>query len=136
LWPHRADEEERSLRGYELILIVDPEITEDEVNTVTNKVTETITQIQGRVVKVEKWGKRKLAYKIKKSPKGHYVIIYFMASPQALKELERTLRYNEKVIRYQLILTGVAPAVSEAETVPEEQVIPKEDILSPPEEAV
>jgi len=124
------------LRGYELILIVDPEITEDEVNTVTNKVTETITQIQGRVVKVEKWGKRKLAYKIKKSPKGHYVIIYFMASPQALKELERTLRYNEKVIRYQLILTGVAPAVSEAETVPEEQVIPKEDILSPPEEAV
>lgn len=124
------------MRGYELILIVDPEITEDEVNTVTNKVTETITQIQGRVVKVEKWGKRKLAYKIKKSPKGHYVIIYFMASPQALKELERTLRYNEKVIRYQLILTGVAPAVSEAETVPEEQVIPKEDILSPPEEAV
>ena len=124
------------MRGYELILIVDPDITEDEANTVTNKVTETITQIQGRVVKVEKWGKRKLAYKIKKSPKGHYVIIYFMALPQALKELERTLRYNEKVIRYQTIQTGVAPAVSEAETVPEEKVIPREEILSPPEETV
>jgi small subunit ribosomal protein S6 len=124
------------LRGYELILIVDPEVTEDEVGTVTNKVTETIAQLQGKVVKVEKWGKRKLAYKVKKNPKGYYVILYFMASPQTLKEIERTLRYNEKILRYQMILTGIAPAMSEAENVPEEKVISGEDTLFPPEETV
>jgi small subunit ribosomal protein S6 len=124
------------LKGYELILIIDPEVAEDEVGTVTNKVTETITQLQGKVVKIEKWGKRKLAYKVKKSPKGHYIILYFTASPQAIKEIERTLRYNEKILRYQTILTGIAPAVSETELSPEENVILKEDTITPPEETV
>jgi len=125
------------LRGYELILITDPDITEDEVSTITNKVTDTITQLQGKVVKVEKWGKRKLTYKVKKNSKGYYVIFYFMVSPDSLKEIERTLRYNEKILRYQTVLTGVALAASEAQGLPpEEKVAPREDTVSPPEEAV
>ena len=125
------------MRGYELILITDPDITEDEVSTITNKVTDTITQLQGKVVKVEKWGKRKLTYKVKKNSKGYYVIFYFMASPDSLKEIERTLRYNEKILRYQTVQTGVALAASEAQGLPpEETVAPREDTVSPPEEAV
>lgn len=124
------------MRGYEIIVIAVPEITEDEVTTITNKLTETITQLQGKVVKVEKWGKRKLSHKIKKNQKGYYVIFYFMALPQAIKEIERILRYNEKILRYQTILTGVASAVGETLALPEEEISPKEDILSPPEEAI
>lgn len=124
------------MRGYELILIIDPEVTEDDVGIVTNKATETITQLQGKVVKVEKWGKRKLSYKIKKCPKGHYIILYFMAPPQTIKEIERTLRYNEKILRFQTILTGIAQVVNETEMLPEDQVVPGEDTSFPAEEAV
>jgi small subunit ribosomal protein S6 len=124
------------VRGYETILIADPEVTEDEVNTITNKLSEAIAQLQGKVVKVEKWGKRKLSHKVKKNQKGYYLILYFIAPAHAIKEIERTLRYNEKVLRYQTILTGVAPAAAENSAVDEEKVFPREDALSPPEEAV
>jgi len=126
------------LRGYEIILIADPEITEDEITSITNKLTETITHVQGRMVKVEKWGKRKLSHRVKKSPKGYYVIFYFMAPPNGMKEIERTLRYNEKILRYQTILTGVAPVGVETEEqpLPAEKVVSPEEALSPPEDTV
>jgi small subunit ribosomal protein S6 len=124
------------VRGYETILIADPEITEDEINTITNRMSETITQSQGKVVKIEKWGKRKLSHKVKKNQKGFYVILYFLSPPQAVKEIERTLRYNEKVLRYQTIQTGIAPAVSEVQVPSEEGVAPREDVLPPVEKGI
>lgn len=115
------------MRSYELIMIVDPEIGEDDINAVINKVSEFITQLHGKVVKVEKWGKRKLAYKIKKNTKGYYVIFYFTALPSVIKEIDRTLHYNEKILRHQIILAGILTSGVDKGVSSEEKVISQED---------
>ena len=91
------------LRHYEMFIIVHPNVPEEQLPAITDKVADIITRQEGTVVKIEKWGKRRCAYKIKKSIKGYYFIVYFTATAAVLTELERTLRYDEKILRYQTI---------------------------------
>jgi len=91
------------LRHYEIIFIVHPNVPEGEMSKVTDKVTGVITQRKGEVIALKDWGKKRFAYKVKKSTKGYYFLLYFTATPDALAELERTLRIDEKILRYQTI---------------------------------
>ena len=56
------------------------------------------------MIHLDNWGKRRCAHKIKKSQKGNYFLLYFSGDPGVLTELDRTLRYNEKVLRYQTVI--------------------------------
>ena len=60
------------MRKYETIFILDPDLEEEQAQSVIEKVKGIITQTNGEILKVEDWGKRKLAYEVKKKPKGHY----------------------------------------------------------------
>ena len=91
------------LRHYEMIFIVHPNVPEGEISKVTDKVTSVITQRKGEVITIKDWGKKRFAYKVKKSTKGYYFLLYFAATPDVLAELERTLRIDEKILRYQTI---------------------------------
>jgi len=94
------------LRHYEMIFIVHPNVPEEETSAVTDKVINLINQHKGEVIKLKKWGKRKFAYKIKKCMRGYYFLLYFLASPTVLAELERIIRYDEKILRYQTMRLG------------------------------
>jgi len=91
------------LRYYEMIIIVHPNVPEEELSLVLDKVSDAIKQHKGEVIKIDQWGKRKCAHKINKCVKGYYFVLYFTANPALLTELEKTLRYDEKILRYQTV---------------------------------
>ena len=92
------------MRYYEMIFILHPNIPEEELSVVTEKVTAVIDRNKGEVIKLDNWGKKRCAHTIKKCTKGYFFLLYFMATPAILQELDKTLRYNEKVLRYQTVI--------------------------------
>ncbi len=88
------------MRIYEELFIIQPEAQEEEVDQIVEQLTGSISQGGGQVDKVEKWGKRRLAYRVDKHREGFYVLMQFTAPATAVKELERRLRVTDAVIKY------------------------------------
>jgi small subunit ribosomal protein S6 len=91
------------MRKYETIFILDPDLEEEQTQSAIEKVKGIITQTNGEIQKVEDWGKRKLAYEVKKKSKGHYILIHFLGTPALLSELERNFRVMDAVIKFQSV---------------------------------
>jgi len=120
------------MRKYETIFILDPDLEDEQALSVIEKVKGIITQTKGELLKVEDWGKRKLAYEVKKKPKGHYILIHFLGSPALLSELERNFRVMDVVIKFQSVRLGERQASSSEgpiiEEIPEEEPEIKEKV--------
>jgi len=84
---------------YETVFMARQDLTDAQVNKLTEQFSEIIKKEGGSVLKVENWGLRNLAYRINKSRKAHYVLIESDASGEAITELERNMRLNEDVMR-------------------------------------
>ncbi len=91
------------MRMYEAIYIIQPEASEDEVEKVAQGVESLITEDGGTVVRVDVWGKRRLAYEVKGFHEGIYVLTRFECSPAFPKKLEDMVKLNESVIRYLVV---------------------------------
>lgn len=92
------------MRTYETIYIIQPEATEDEVETVIQAVESLVAADEGSVVRKDVWGKRRLAYKVKGFQEGIYVLMRIEGSPAFPRKLEDFYTLNESVIRYLVIL--------------------------------
>ena len=88
---------------YETVLIARQDLTESQVKELTANFSKVITDAEGKIHKTEFWGLRNFAYKINKARKGHYVLIEMETAPAALHEMERQMRLNEDIVRYQTI---------------------------------
>ena len=88
------------MRIYEELFIVKPDATEEETDQVVEQVRSVILSGGGAVDKVDKWGVRKLAYRVKKQHEGLYVLVQFSSSPDAVKEIERRLRVSDLVLKF------------------------------------
>jgi len=88
------------MRIYEELFIVKPDATEEETDQVVEQVRSVIVSGGGVVDKVDKWGVRKLAYRVRKQHEGLYVLVQFSASPDAVKEIERRLRVSDLVLKF------------------------------------
>jgi small subunit ribosomal protein S6 len=88
------------MRIYEELFIVRPDATDEEVDPVIEQVRSVIANAGGTVDKTEKWGVRKLAYRVKKQSEGQYILLQFSAQPETVKEIERRLRVADLVIKY------------------------------------
>lgn len=93
-------EESKKEYTYEAVVIVHPEASEAEQKQLFAKNKAIIESFQGKVNSVETWGKRTLANPINKNQIGSYFYTTFKAAPQAIKELERTMRINDNVLRF------------------------------------
>jgi len=91
------------LRDYELIVIISPEVPEEELPTNIDKIGEFITSKGGTITQVDRWGKRKLAYTINHFSEGNYVLTKFKTEPAMIAELEANLRISEKILRHMLV---------------------------------
>ncbi len=91
--------------AYELVFVAQPDIGDDGLRSLNERLVQTITQQQGAVSSTELWGKRTLAYTIKKYYEGHYILHRFEMAPSGAEELDRLLRLNENVLRYLLMRT-------------------------------
>lgn len=91
------------MRKYETIFILQPELSEDDIKSVTSKAQDVISSYKGECFRMDDWGIRKLAYPIKKSARGRYYYLRFDGNSALIAELERRLRLDEKVLRYQSV---------------------------------
>ena len=87
-------------RIYEELFIVKPDAAEEEVDQYVEQLRTQLTAAGATVDKVEKWGKRKLAYRIEKYREGSYVLFQFTGEPDVVKELERRLRVSDSVLKF------------------------------------
>jgi len=103
------------MRMYETIYIVQPDLGDEELKGLSTKVQDIIASMNGDFKRLEDWGVRKLAYPINKNPRGRYFYLRFDADSALIAELERRLRLDDKVIRYQSVKLEtevVAPAAA------------------------
>ena len=113
-----------SMRLYELMIILDPEIEERTVAPSLDKYLKVVTTEGGSVDKVDIWGRRRLAYDINKKSEGIYAVIDFTATPATAKELDRQLGLNEVVLRTKVMRReeSKVSAVAAADEAPAEVV--------------
>ncbi len=88
------------MNKYELAVVVNAKIEDDERTATIEKVKEYITRYNGTITNVDEWGKKKLAYEIQKMSEGYYYFIQFDADADCPAELERHVRIMENVLRY------------------------------------
>jgi len=95
------------LYPYEILVIFDPRPTDEDIAALLVKLQDNLTNLGGAVSKAESWGKRRLAYEIRKQREGTYAVIECSATPATIKEFERQLGLNEQVLRF--LSTRVPP---------------------------
>jgi small subunit ribosomal protein S6 len=91
------------MRHYELMVILDPELEERTVAPSLDRFLNVVRKGGGSVENVNIWGRRKLAYEIRKKSEGIYAVVDMQAEPDLAKELDRQLNLNESVLRTKLI---------------------------------
>ena len=92
------------MRRYETFVIIDPDISEEQRAPVIERSTDLITRENGLTIKVDDWGTRKLAYEIKKKPRGYYVRLDYCGTAAIVDEMERFFRIDDRVMKYMTVL--------------------------------
>jgi small subunit ribosomal protein S6 len=88
---------------YDVIYILDPNATTEEGTAVSSKIEQIVADAKGTILKKDDWGKRRLAYSVKKHREGHYIFYHVAISPDAVAEITRNLRLLEKVIKFSIV---------------------------------
>jgi small subunit ribosomal protein S6 len=91
------------MRNYELVCIIQPELDETAFKGAVERVQGWVAETGGTVDKVDVWGRRRLAYPIRKQREGQYVLLNLTLEPKAAGELERNIRFLEPVMRHMLV---------------------------------
>ena len=103
------------MRRYETVVIVPADLSDDDITTLIDRYKSIISNHKGLVVKVEKWGKRKLAYEIKKHNKGFYLLIDFAGLSAVVAELERNLKIDDKILKFMTVKKNDQVVLAEIE---------------------
>ncbi|MDQ6994173.1 MAG: 30S ribosomal protein S6 [Mariprofundaceae bacterium] len=85
---------------YETIFIVNPDVSQENTEQLTDELVERVEKASGRIVKREYWGARPLAYSIQKRKRGHYILLVTDGEPQAVQALESAIRLEERILRF------------------------------------
>lgn len=93
------------MREYELVMILDPELEDEQASATVERTRQYVTSHGGEVTDVNPWGKRKLSYPIRSRTEGNYVVTRLRMEPSQTAELESTLRLSEEVLRHLLVKT-------------------------------
>ena len=91
------------MRPYEVVVIFDAGLEEEQIRSVLDRSTASVTDGGGVVNRVDRWGKRRLAYEIKRKTEGYYVLVEATAPPAAMIELDRQLRLTDGILRHKVI---------------------------------
>ena len=92
------------MRRYEQIVILDSDLSEDERSPVFDRLKELIPQYKGFLIDIDEWGQKKLAYEIKKKPRGYYAQVNFCGFGDLVDEMERFFRIDDRVLKYMTVL--------------------------------
>lgn len=132
------------MRRYESVWVVHGDLPDEEVKSTIDKFTRIISSAGGMLVGLDDWGRRKLAYKVKGTVRGYYLLADFAGTPATVKELERNYRIDDRIIRYHTVkksdqvdleaLQAEIAARAKAATPPEAEAAPPAAEAAPPAE--
>ncbi len=91
------------MRKYEVVVIIDPDVDDRQVNGLLDKPLAGLTKAGGTVDNIDVWGRRRLAYDIRKKSEGIYAVLNVTAEPAVVKELDRQFTLNEQIMRTKVI---------------------------------
>ena len=137
------------MKRYETIFVSHPDLSEEDHSEIDRKLRSTIANLKGDIIKFEDWGAKKLGYEIRKNSRGRYYLLDYLALPALVREVERILRLNDQVLKFQTVKVSdrVSPevarnwkeaaqaekggAVREQTSPPEEQTKPEQEKAEP-----
>ena len=96
------------MRSYETVFIVNAELSEEQRQPLFDKLKGLVSEDQGMLVKFDEWGHKRLAYEIKKHTRGYYVLMEFCGDGALVKEIERNMRLDDRVLKYMTVLKDKA----------------------------
>lgn len=135
------------MRRYESVWVVQGDLPDEEVKSTIDKFSRIISAAGGLLVGLDDWGRRKLAYKVKGTTRGYYLLADFAGTPATVKELERNYRIDDRIIRYHTVMKVdkvnletlqaeiAAKAQAQAATSPEPEPVPPAAEAAPSPEA-
>jgi len=88
------------MRHYETAFLITPKLNEEETEKLIQKMADIVAKKKGKMIKIDKWGKKKLAYPVEKQNEAFYVFFHYEGEPDIPSELERRFRQTESVLRY------------------------------------
>lgn len=94
------------MRDYELVVILSPELAEEDIPAAIDRLSQLIVDRGGEVKDVDRWGRRKLAYPINKHLEGNYLVTQVRLEPNRTSDVEAGLRISEEVLRHLLLRVG------------------------------
>ena len=125
------------MRHYETIFIVSPELTDEDYKAVLDKFSNLIEKLKGVMIKVDEWGKQKLAYRVKKFDKGSFVLFEYCGKSGLTAEFGRDLKLDDRIIKYQTVKLadavdpeGLLQKEPEADTKTVKEEIPEPEVES------
>lgn len=126
------------MKNYETIFIVNPNLSADDYGQVLKKFTTQVEKQKGVVVKVEELGTQRLAYEVKKFDRGTYVLLNYCGGPGVTAELERDLKLDDRILKYQTVKLADdvdAQELLQKETEAKTQAVTKQEEPAPQEAA-
>jgi small subunit ribosomal protein S6 len=91
------------MRYYETLYLINPTLADEDYKGVVDKYNDILEKNKGVLTKLDEWGKRSLAYQVKKFDKGYYVLLQYCGDPLVTRELHRELKLDERILKYQTI---------------------------------
>ncbi len=125
------------MKRYETIFITHPELSEEDHAELEKKLRSTVATWKGDIIKLEDWGAKKLGYEIHKNSRGRYFLLDYLAAADLVRELERNLRLNDRVLKFQTVKiderTPSDPPKKSKEAPPAEKIAKISESPIPPE---
>ncbi len=119
------------MRRYETIFITHPDLSEEDQNQLLERIRTLMTNLKAEIIRLDDWGQKRLSYEIRKNNRGHYFLMDYVAAPEVVREWERNLRLNDRILKFQTVklsdevtpeaarsLKEQVPAAKPAETTP------------------
>ncbi|MBW1798573.1 MAG: 30S ribosomal protein S6 [Deltaproteobacteria bacterium] len=91
------------MRYYETLYLINPNLADEDTIDVVTKFNDLVEKNKGVIVKVDEWGKKTLAYAVKKFDKGYYVLLSYCAEPDLITVLKREFKLDERILKYQTV---------------------------------
>ncbi len=91
------------MRRYETIFIAHPDLSEEDQNQLLERIRTLMTNLKAEIIRLDDWGQKKLSYDIRKNTRGHYYLMDYVAAPEVVREWERNLRLNDRILKYQTV---------------------------------
>ena len=107
------------MKRYETIFITHPELSEEDHAELEKKLRSTVANWKGDVIKLEDWGTKKLGYEIHKNSRGRYFLLDYLAVADLVRELERNLRLNDQILKFQTVKVNDRVSSEAAKTLKE-----------------